>query len=485
MTSMQRSALYILLISTLGFAGCKKYLEKSPDSTWTLLDTPEKVSQLLGTAYPQSNYMTFCEASSDNVEDKGTGQDDKVNRDPFYFNDVESSDDDSPESYWRACYAAIAVTNNAILACNAAPDTAAYIQQKGEALVARAYAHFMLVNFFSKLYDSTTAATDPGIPYVTVPEDVVMKQYERKTVAYVYEQIEKDLLEGLPLIRDDRYKVPRYHFNQAAAYAFATRFYLFKKNYAKAAAYAAMVFPANNIADNMRPWNTTYATMTPAALWNTYSNSSEKANLLLVETPSVYGRYLAQYRFGMNYTLFREILGANVTGGDWAFPVYTQGEKNYFVPKITEYFVKSSVNASIGTAYVMVPLFTTEEVLFNRAEANVYLNNTTAVLADLNLFASKTVANYDPAVNTITLAGIKAFYSISNTQQALIQTIMDFKRAEYVQEGMRWFDLARYKVPVTHVTSTGNVMTLEVNDLRRVFQIPASAKTSGIALNPR
>jgi hypothetical protein len=143
------------------------------------------------------------------------------------------------------------------------------------------------------------------------------------------------------------------------------------------------------------------------------------------------------------------------------------------------------VNASIGTAYVMVPLFTTEEVLFNRAEANVYLNNTTAVLADLNLFASKTIANYDPALNEITLASIKAYYGISNTQQALIQTIMDFKRAEYVQEGMRWFDLARYKVPVTHVTSTGNVMTLEANDLRRVFQIPASAKTSGIALNPR
>jgi hypothetical protein len=482
---MQKSALYILLVTTLGFAGCTKYLEKSPDSTWTLLDTPEKVSQLLGTAYPQANYVTFCEGTSDNVEDKGTGQDDKVNRDPFYFLDVESNDDDSPEAYWRAAYTAIAVTNNAILACNAATDTAAYIQQKGEALVARAYAHFMLVNFFSKLYDSTTAAIDPGIPYVTVPEDVVMKQYDRKTVAYVYEQIEKDLLAGLPLIRDDRYKVPRYHFNQAAAYAFATRFYLFKKDYVKAAQYADKVFPANNLADNMRPWNSVYATMTPAALFNTYANSSEKANLLIVETPSTYGRYVAQYRFAMNYTKYREILGANATGGDWAYPVYTQGEKNYFVPKLSEYFVKSSVNASIGVPYVMLPLFTTEEVLFNRAEANVYLGNTPAVLTDLNLFASKTIANYDVSFNELTLTGLKDYYGISDTKSVLIQAIMDFKRAQYLQEGMRWFDLARYKIPVTHVTSTGTSMTLEANDLRRVFQIPASAKTSGIALNPR
>lgn len=482
---MQRTALYIFLFGTLTFAGCKKYLEKAPDSTWTQLDTPEKVSQLLGTAYPQSNYMAFCEAISDNAIDKGKGVDEKVNRDPFFFNDVQANDEDSPEQYWAAAYTAIAVCNNALAACNNAKDSAAYTQQKGEALVARAYAHFMLVNFFSKFYDSTTATTDAGIPYVTEPEDVVMKQYDRKTVAYVYEQIEKDLLEGLPLIRDDRYKVVRYHFNQAAAYAFATRFYLYKKQYAKVVEYAAKVFPANNIADNMRPWNTDYTALTPAGLWNTYSNSTEKANLLLVETPSTFGRYVALYRFGMNYVMYREILGDNVTGGNWAYSVYSYGEQDYFVPKITEYFVKSSVNASIGTAYVMVPLFTTEEVLFNRAEANTYLNKTTDVINDLNLYASKRIADYDPAVNAITLAGIKTFNGISDTKKTLIKTILDFKRAEYVQEGMRWFDLMRYKTPVVHYPASGEVLTLEADDLRRVFQIPASAKTSGLTLNPR
>lgn len=482
---MQRTALYILLSATLGFAGCKKYLEKAPDSTWTQLDTPEKVSQLLGTAYPQSNYMAFCEAISDNAEDKGKGTDERVNRDPFYFNDVQANDEDCPEAYWAAAYTAIAVTNNALLACNNAKDSAAYSEQKGEALVARAYAHFMLVNFFSKFYDSTTAATDPGIPYVTEPEDVVMKQYERKTVAYVYEQIEKDLLQGLPLIRDDHYKVPRYHFNQAAAYAFATRFYLYKKQYAKVVEYAAKVFPANNIGDNMRPWNTDYSALTPAGLWNIYANSLEKANLLLVETPSTFGRYVQSYRFGMTYSIYRQVLGSNATGGDWAYPVYTQGEQNYFVPKITEYFVKSSVNASIGTAYVMVPLFTTEEVLFNRAEANAYLNKTPEVIADLNLYASKRISFYDAAYNTLTLSSLKAYYGISDTKTTLIQTILDFKRTEYIQEGMRWFDLMRYKTPVVHYTRAGEVLTLSADDLRRVFQIPASAKTSGLTLNPR
>lgn len=475
----------VISISVLTLSGCTKYLDKSPDSSWTELDTPEKVTQLLGTAYPQANYIVFCEAMSDNVADKGAGVLERTNLDPFNFNDVQNTKEDSPEFYWQACYKAIAAANNALKACNAAADTSRYQAQKGEALVARAYAHFMLVTFFSKFYDETTAANDAGIPYVTEPETVVMKKYERKTVAYVYEMIEKDLLQGLPLINDGNYKVPRYHFNKSAAYAFATRFYLFKKDYQKVVEYANKAFPNNDVVGNMRPWNTTYSTMTPAELFSTYANASENANLLLVETPSLYGRYVAQYRYGLDYAHETAILQNNVTGGKFVYPIYYYNTSDYFVPKLTEYFVKSSVNATIGDPYVMVPLFTTEEILFNRAEANVYLGNITAVLADLNLFASKRIKNYNVSTHNITTSSIKNYYSISSVPNGLIQTIMDFKRAEYLQEGQRWFDLQRYKVPVTHYTVFGEVITLGSDDKRRVLQIPASALTSGISLNPR
>ncbi len=475
----------VISISVLTLSGCTKYLDKSPDSSWTELDTPEKVTQLLGTAYPKANYIVFCEAMSDNVTDKGAGVLERTNLDPFSFNDVQSTKEDSPEFYWQACYTAIAAANNALKACNAAADSSRYQAQKGEALVARAYAHFMLVTFFSKFYDETTANSDAGIPYVTEPETVVMKPYERKTVAYVYDMIEKDLLQGLPLINDVNYKVPRYHFNKSAAYAFATRFYLFKKNYQKVVEYANLAFPNNDVAGNMRPWNTTYSTMTPAELFAIYANASQSANLLLVETASLYGRYVAQYRYGLDYSLETAILESNVTGGKFVYPLYYYGTRDYFVPKLTEYFVKSSVNATIGDPYVMVPLFTTEEVLFNRAEANVYLGNNDAVLADLNLFASRRIKNYSASTHKITTTTIKNYYGIPSVASGLLQTIMDFKRAEYVQEGLRWFDLQRYKVPVTHSTVFGQTFTLTVDDKRRVLQIPASALTSGIALNPR
>ena len=43
----------------------------------------------------------------------------------------------------------------------ASPDKAQLTAHRGEALVARAYAHFMLVTFFAKAYDPATAASDP------------------------------------------------------------------------------------------------------------------------------------------------------------------------------------------------------------------------------------------------------------------------------------------------------------------------------------
>lgn len=465
--------------------GCKKYLEQVPDSTWTDLSTPAKVSKLLGTAYPQSSYITMCEAMSDNIGDKGVGIYYRPNQDAWLFNDIQWIDEDSPEDYWKACYTAIAAANQALKACEKAADPAAYAHQRGEALLARAYAHFMLVNFFAKTYDATTAANDPGIPYVTAPETVVMKQYERKTVAYVYDMVEKDLLSGLPLISDDAYSVPRYHFNQSAAYAFATRFYLFKKDYPKVIAYADHTFPGNDVAANMRQWNTLYGTMSPAQIYDVYANANEKANLLIVEAPSLWGRNAGRLRYDLDYAHETIILGRNVTGGAWSYPLYYYGSQDYFVPKLTEYFVKNSVNATIGQPYVMIPLFTTEEVLFNRAEANAWLNNTSEVIKDLNLFASKRIRNYNAAMHSISLSDLQNYYGISDARGACIRTILDFKRAEYVQEGQRWFDLQRYKMPVVHTTREGKVLELKADDNRRLFQIPASATTSGIALNPR
>ena len=479
----------ILITSCLGLtlSGCKKFLEHPPDNR-AALTSPEKVSQLLGTAYPQANYMAFCESISDNVADKGIGGVDQTNTDLFFFRDISTNGQDSPEFYWNACYAAVAAANQALEACANAKDPENYTAQKGEALVARAYAHFMLVTFFSKLYDPSTADTDPGIPYVTEPENVVFKNYKRKTVGYVYQMIEKDLTEGLPLINDRLYTVPRYHFTKVAAHVFATRFYLFKKDYAKVVEHANLVFPGNNITPLLRPWNTTYRSITYNELWARYAKTTEPANLLLSETSSLWARTYYRTRYGLNDSLQSVIFGPNVTGGVWAFnyQLYEAGTNNFVLPKVNEYFVRVSVNAEIGFPYVMVPLFTAEEALFNRAEANAQLNNTTAAIDDLNTYAATRIVNYNVSTHTITASRILGYYNTSNIQTGTVAAILDFKRAEFAQEGMRWFDLLRHKLPVKHaVARGGETMVLAADDPRRVFQLPESAKLSGLDLNPR
>ncbi|WP_442588375.1 RagB/SusD family nutrient uptake outer membrane protein [Pedobacter sp. AW31-3R] len=490
---MKHTIKYLTLIVLVTSAsGCKKYLETAPDLRATL-NTPAKVSELLTTAYPKASYITFCEAISDNADDKGPAAslNEFENSDPWFFRDVRGRDQDTPEYYWAACYKAIAAANQALDAIKNVSNPEAYSSQKGEALVARAYSHFMLVTLFSKVYDPATAATDPGIPYVLAPETVVIAKYERKTVAYVYEQIEKDLEEGIPLLTN-QYTVPKYHFTPAAAHAFASRFYLFKKDYAKVIENADQVFPAANIAGNLRNFLvSSYRSMEPGAKSVYYASPTNPAIILLQEAQSYYGRNFASYRYSLSTRSLNQTIWANnVSGGRWANMVY--GQTLFLnMRKYNEHFVLESQGGTIGDGYNMVPLFSAEEVLFNRAEANAYLGNTAAVLKDLNDYGSKRfmISDANPTYSpsfAITEQKINTFYAASDVQNGLVKTILDFKRVEFMFEGLRWFDILRHHLPVVHRTSDlSATYTLGPNDPMRVFQLPQEVEMSGIERNPR
>jgi starch-binding outer membrane protein, SusD/RagB family len=482
------SLLLLVLLSS-----CGKYLEKEPDNRAKLTD-PTKVSQILVSAYPQANYMAFAEAMSDNAGDKGSGEADVTNSAPYAFQNVPNAEQDSPDNYWHACYTAIAAANEALEACNKATNPESYQHQKGEALVARAYAHFMLVTFYSKPYDEATATSNPGVPYVTEPETVVNKQYSRGTVAEVYEMIEKDLLEGLPLLDDALYKVPRYHFTRSAANAFAARFYLYKKDYAKVVQYAGVAVP--DFLPNLRPWNTTYQTYGINNLPAEYQKSTESANLLLLTCSSIYNYGLAYVRYRYGYTpvimneIFDEPLG--VTGGDWSYITgFVGSQRNPAVPKLNYTdFAQENPTSDFGLPYGTICLFTTEEVLFNKAEANAYLGNYDAAIKDLNIFMSTRLTGVTPGTLSgsmaITQSKVRQHYSNTlNIQNALVKYILELKRVEFVHEGMRWFDVLRYALPIEHefVDPGGAVInTIQVgaDDKLRQLKLPDAVKLSGI-----
>ncbi|GAA4323386.1 RagB/SusD family nutrient uptake outer membrane protein [Mucilaginibacter gynuensis] len=475
----------------LSSSSCKKFLEQVPDQR-TQLNTVEKVSEILATAYTQADYATFTEAASDNAEDKGVnvGNLNPTNQNPYQWQDVDSRDTGTPTFFWNASYAAIAAANAALDAIAKAPDQTPYLPYKGEALVARAYAHFMLALLYAKVYEPNGANDSPGIPYVTTPEKVVFQQYDRGTVASTYEKIEKDLLEGLPLIKNSVYRVPKYHFNQAAAYAFAARFYLFKQQYDKVIQYATSAFPGNSFAANIRPWSTKYYDASANEMEIMFTQAAENSNLLLTEAPSGWARNYSFFRYAMGLYLNTEQSQPNVTGTTFSGrKMYNYGVPNYSYLKFKELFIRSSPNANIGIPYTIMPQFTADELLLNRAEAYASTGKYTEALADLNTFASTRIRNYDAASQSITLAKVADFYGTDDPEAGLIQTALDFKKSEFIQEGLRWFDLIRLKIPVVHnikaVNNTDTYVTLPADDPRRLFQLPSEVALSGVPLNPR
>ena len=488
---------YPRLITTLFFIGililpgCNKYLDKEPDNR-TVIKTPEQIAQLLTSAYPHANYILFCEAMSDNAEDKqGSGSSysslNKANQQSYKYEVVEIAPDeqDGPDNYWVYCYKAIAAANQALEMISASADQSKLSAHRGEALVARAYAHFMLVTLFAKAYDPATAVSDPGIPYVTEPEKEVFKQYDRKTVAYVYEMIEKDLLEGYPLIDDKIYnEAPKFHFNKKAAAAFAARFYLFKQDYGNTVTYASQALSAEP-ANDIRPWNTTLTNLPYNKLQTDYTKATTKGNLLLQEADSFWGDAYPSLRYGIGESIAVELLiNTNVTGGRYAYDLYGASPRSYNIPKFYTHFVATSINASTGQPYNTIPLMTAEEALLNRSEAYIRLGNTNLAIKDMNAFASQNIDNYDAGNNNITAQKIVNYYGTSIVPGA-INAVLDFKRAFFIHEGMRWFDILRLKIPVLHETLEGDQIYLAPDDKRRTLQLPVLTKQAGLAPNER
>jgi hypothetical protein len=484
---MKNNLTILFALCIILMTGCEDFLSETPDNRASL-DTPEKIAELLVTAYPEGNYIPFCEAMSDNVEDNFGGRQDVTNADPYFWRDGAATWQDSPENYWNECYAAIAAANHALRAIEKSGDPSAYDAQKGEALLARAYSHFMLVSLFANMYDPETADTDPGIPYVTDPETVSLKTYERKTVQHVYEMIEKDIIDGLPLIDDQSYggdgnnasNLARFHFTTAAAHAFASRYYLYKKQYDKVIEHADQLLNRADVISSLRPWTTTYRTYTTNELSLAYTRSTEKANLLLCETASSWGTSFNNMRYSTGASRMYEMsFQFNPTLGSYAYAAYYTNTGINFIFKFREHFVRIGTNATTGYSYTILPLFTMEEVLLNRAEAYAMKIEFHKALAEMNSFISTRVLDYDPDLHNITFNRLYNLYQENDNRKAVVRGILELRRIEFLHEGLRWFDILRHKIPVVHKTVEGEMMELGPDDPRRILQIPAEAISAG------
>ena len=547
----------VIFLVTLGLAlsaGCSEFLDTVPDNR-TTIDTPKKISQLLATAYPDRTYMTLIEHRCDGYTDFGSTFQ-GMQPDAAFDNVVSAflwdeftrseSGNDTNEQYWTSAYNAIAVANHALEAIEQLPDPGAASLQKGEALLARAYAHFCLLTLFADFFDTNNLAANPGIPYVTEPETVVIKHYDRETAAQTLEHVLKDLEEGMQLVGGSSdYDQPKFHFTRDAAAALGARIALFSRNYNDVIRYANMLLPTptqhfalsytddtpvlnadgspaqgvdpNDAADqfmrsNLHDWRTYIKSGNPDQMGTDFTSASANANLLLTECVTLAYREMvgtAYVRHAMERTAMVTLLTENVTGDPWIFQNVAyqwNGGRTYWLPKFYEDFKIDNPVAQTGVPYSKCALLRLEEVLLARAEAYAMLGNYDGALDDLNMFAACRIDDYAYGPNTLYKDKLTDYYTAQlnapdhfinsaynagrfkagdegNVQKALILTVLDFRRIEFLYEGIRYWDVLRWNIPVTHTTIDGATSTLTPDDDRRILQIPQIATASGIQLN--
>jgi hypothetical protein len=449
-----------------------------------------------------------------------------------------SGEDDTPLEIWDRYYYGIATANHAIAAMQQMSSDPAHDSRIsyswGEAHLLRAYCHFVLVNVFAEAYkDETQSANDWGIPYVTISEDVVKIDYGqpqyRKSVAEVYKLIEKDIKEGIDLIDESKYKVPAYHFNHNAAYAFAARFYLYKRDYENCKKYADMALGANP-ATSLRKWATMSAN-TINTLLNDYNDEKAVCNYLLQTTYSLQDRMLSACRYAINsgarsvkVKMARTGKDSTVTvaatkdllyeggGPNWSSRVpafdgkifrWSAGsEYGSWLFRVYEYFEYSNKIAGIGFVHIIYQPFTAEETLLCRAEAKLYLGDRAGAIQDLEAWTASKMIDSPLTQDKINrkYAGTpdknifvndmhpdkmsSEFKVLTGDDLNVLNCILHFRRIETMFEGLRWFDIKRYGITVTHVyrgprdyDATCDV--LDWNDSRRIVQIPYNAIDAG------
>ncbi|EFK59019.1 RagB/SusD family nutrient uptake outer membrane protein [Sphingobacterium spiritivorum] len=526
---MKRKYLNIVLSAglLLGITSCNKYLDVLPDNRAELNNT-DKIAKMLVSAYPENSYLLAAEISSDNVDDYGVTNpySSRFLEEIFNWEASTETNNDGIDRVWSSGYGAIASANAALTAIEEAGSPVNLNPQKGEALVARAYNHFLLVNLFAQHYSKTHSATDLGITYMTTSESTLDPKYQRNTVEEVYNFIVKDLEEGIPLINDASYansSVSKYHFNKAAANTFAARVHLFMGNWQKAAEYATLALN-NNPTETLRD----YVTIASFAanlgnISREYNASSVKANFLISTAYSAmgttFGAYYTNSRFSHGAFIARSETAlsntpyGNITS-DVAYRIRlyrysgTNLDKAIF-PRATYMFEYTDPVAGIGFSRGVFAPITSEEALLTRAEANIQLKKYSDALADMQIWVRNTMVT----VPTLTEAGINTWannlayftptaptpkkkfnseYNIeTGTQENMLHAVLFMRRIQTLHTGMRWFDVKRYGIEITRRTIAGTAVgtvssnTLAVRDNRRAMQLPQDVINAGLTPNPR
>ena len=362
--------------------------------------------------------------------------------------------------YWSEAYEAVNAANLIIGQIDNLASGPEKDNILGQALAARAIAHFDLARIYAMIpTQSADAANSPGIVYIKVEDgdtDDPLAQPSRETVASNYSEIIGDLEQAAQLIGTSNGEG---RLNRNAVYAMLSRVYLYNGDYQLAINAADQVTTDIIDAKVEGALMAVYEDTTNKGViieWSVNTSSESRFNnvgVLYSQTtpPNTVLEYAVEYEFFNNLDpndLRREVIQYDATN---------QGNNYNAIRKFLG--EPNQVNGRVD-----IKVLRAAEVLLNKAEAQFEIDPA-AALTTLNILRD---ARYTS-------------YTGGETGQALEDAIQYERRVELSFEGHRFFDLKRRGEAVQR-SNNGDladgsgtppeILTLPVGDHRFQFPIP-------------
>ena len=296
-----------------------------------------------------------------------------------------------------------------------------YNRALGQALAARAIAHFDLLKAFAPELDRNS--TKLG---VTIKTTTDISFPGRNTVKEVYDAVYADLNKAITLLSNTDIVINstsnRAYIDVYGAKAALAKVALYAKDYPTAITNASACiaqYPLASAADFPGIWNDSKVN---EVIWSIQNNSGDPGSPF----PSA---DIMSFRFDRNtFGIHPSLLGLYNQANDIRFKTYffirntVGGTNNYGLQK---YRGKGAASDNL----VNFKVFRTGEMYLIRAEA--YANT------------AGQDANASADLNTLKTARISGWVNTAYTAAALTSAIEDERRRELAGEGQRWFDLKR------------------------------------------
>ena len=386
---------------------------------------------------------------------------DDTNQNSTFFGNApryqQLSTDGIAQNAWAGGYRTIFTANSFIqnLAANQDKVSAEVAAQyTAEAKFVRALSLFTLVNLFAQPYNFTPDASHPGVVIqLTAPTSGAEAFNEssllaRSSVKEVYDQVIKDLIEvtpALPATSDDPFaRVAR--ATKGAAQALLARVYLYKGDYANAAATSKLVIDSGLYSLNADPATPFTSYTTAESIFSVAMNLQDNPN-----TNNAIGQhYGIDARGDIGITGYTEI----------PVSIFPADDKRRSAELISIDSNGIPYTNKFTTVANWVPIVRYPEVLLTRAEA---LAQTTGVTSEAVGLLNQ-VRDRSKGAST-------ASYTVDSfaSKQDLIDAILVERRLELAFEGFRLYDLLRYK---KGVPAHDGLPAIAYGDDKLIFPIP-------------